>query len=214
MSLKEEVVRAAHVVIRFDGQRCIHSRHCVLDRPDVFVPNVKGAWIHPEHATVAETLELAHNCPSGAIRCEAPDGAAIEAPPRVNTVRLRENGPLALHAQVSVNGQAQGYRVTLCRCGASKNKPYCDGSHTAAGFVASGEAASAESQPLATRDGPVAVDPTLNGPLHVTGACEIVSGTGRTINRVTDTWLCRCGQSKNKPYCDGSHRAAGFRSEG
>lgn len=209
----EEVVRAATVVIRFDGQRCIHSRHCVLDRPDVFVPNVKGEWIHPERATVAEALELAHNCPSGAIRCEAPDGSALEAPPRVNTVRLRENGPLTVHAPVTIAGQPQGYRLTLCRCGASKNKPYCDGSHTAAGFTASGEAAVTESQPLAQRDGALTVEPKPNGPLHLTGAFEIITGTGKTINRVTEAWLCRCGQSKNKPYCDGSHRRVGFHSD-
>ena len=40
-----ESVRGREVVIHFDGARCIHSRHCVLDRPDVFVPNVAGEWI-------------------------------------------------------------------------------------------------------------------------------------------------------------------------
>ena len=41
---------------------------------------------------------------------------------------------------------------------------------------------------------------------------ELVSGTGRTINRVTEVYLCRCGHSRNKPYCDGSHVKAGFKS--
>jgi CDGSH-type Zn-finger protein len=41
---------------------------------------------------------------------------------------------------------------------------------------------------------------------------EVVTGTGKTINRIADAWLCRCGQSRNKSYCDGSHKAAGFRS--
>ncbi len=54
--------------------------------------------------------------------------------------------------------------------------------------------------------------PLENGPLLVTGNLEIVSGTGRTINRVRKTALCRCGQSANKPYCDGSHTRVGFRS--
>jgi CDGSH-type Zn-finger protein len=40
-----------------------------------------------------------------------------------------------------------------------------------------------------------------------------VSGTGRTINRVTKAVLCRCGHSANKPYCDGSHTRVGFKSE-
>jgi CDGSH-type Zn-finger protein/uncharacterized Fe-S cluster protein YjdI len=209
--MDEEIVRASGVTIRFNAGRCIHSRHCVLDRPDVFVPNVQGEWIHPERATVAEVLEIAHNCPSGAIQCELPDGAALEKPPIVNTVRVRENGPLALHAQLLLEGAPAGCRLTLCRCGASQHKPYCDGSHAAAGFTASGECAIKESGPLTARDGPLKVEPDRDGPLHVSGNLEVVTGTGKTVNRVTETWLCRCGQSKNKPYCDGSHKAAGFK---
>lgn len=208
-----EIVRSSAVTVEFDGQRCIHSRHCVLDRPDVFVPNVEGAWIHPERASAAEVLELAHNCPSGAIQCRAPDGSALEAPPVVNTVRVRENGPLAFHAALTVAGQDVGYRATLCRCGSSQNKPFCDGSHTAAGFTATGEPASTPSEPLAARAGALDVAPQRNGPLHVSGNLEVVSGTGRTVNRVTDAWLCRCGHSQNKPYCDGSHAKAGFQAD-
>ena len=48
-----ETVRGPAGIIYFDAQRCIHSRNCVLDRPDVFVPNVKGEWIHPERADYA-----------------------------------------------------------------------------------------------------------------------------------------------------------------
>lgn len=211
--MSEEVVRGQDVVIRFAANRCIHSRHCVLDRPDVFVPNVQGEWIHPDRASNEEVLELAHNCPSGAIRCERSDGSAMERPPLVNTVRIRENGPLAFRAEIAIDGTVQGYRLTLCRCGASAHKPYCDGSHSAAGFAASGEVAVAESKPLAQRAGALRIELTRDGPLHVTGNLEVVTGTGRTVNRVTETWLCRCGHSKKKPYCDGSHRAAGFRSD-
>jgi CDGSH-type Zn-finger protein len=70
----------------------------------------------------------------------------------------------------------------------------------------------AQSQLLAQRGGPLVVEPTVDGPLHVRGNLEVVSGTGKTINRITEGWLCRCGHSRNKPYCDGSHKAAGFRS--
>jgi CDGSH-type Zn-finger protein/uncharacterized Fe-S cluster protein YjdI len=210
--MSEEVVRGKEVVVRFEAQRCIHSRHCVLDRPDVFVPNVQGEWIYPDRASPAELLELAHNCPSGAIRCEVADGAELEFAPRVNTVRMRENGPLAVRAPVLMQGRAQGFRLTLCRCGASAHKPYCDGSHVSVNFVASGEAKAVESKTLAQRDGSLTIEPTLDGPVHVTGNLEVVTGTGKTVNRVTETWLCRCGQSKNKPYCDGSHREAAFRS--
>ena len=208
--MSKEIVSSKAVTIEFEATRCIHSRSCVLDRPDVFVPNVQGEWIHPERASADEVLEIAHNCPSGAIQVKCPDGSAMEQAPVVNTVRVRENGPLAFHAPLQVAGAPDGYRATLCRCGASSHKPYCDGSHAGAGFQASGEPVTADSQPLASRVGDVTVQPTRNGPLHVSGNLELVSGTGRTINRVTDTWLCRCGHSQNKPYCDGTHAMVGF----
>ncbi|MDO5610105.1 MAG: CDGSH iron-sulfur domain-containing protein [Pseudomonadota bacterium] len=210
----KEVVVGETVTVEFEGVRCIHSRHCVIDRPDVFVPNVEGAWIHPENASEAGMLEIAHNCPSGAIACHANDGRAMEEAPIVNTVRIHENGPLAFHGALSIADQADGFRRTLCRCGASRHKPYCDGSHHQIGFQASGEPATVDSEPLAVRNGPLGITPEHNGPLHVNGSVEILSGTGRTIIRTSETWLCRCGHSANKPFCDGSHTRVGFNSDG
>ena len=212
MSSKIETVRGPQATIHFNGARCIHSRHCVLDRPDVFVPNVEGEWIHPERASGEQIAALAANCPSGAITCKRHDGRPDEAPPMVNTLRVRENGPLAVHAQLSLPGGEQALRATLCRCGASANKPFCDGSHVAAGFSATGEPKTKESKPLELRNGTLRVEPQADGPLKLSGALELVSGTGRTLNRVTETYLCRCGASANKPYCDGSHKRIGFKA--
>jgi CDGSH-type Zn-finger protein/uncharacterized Fe-S cluster protein YjdI len=206
-----EVAESRQVRVLFDGSRCIHSRNCVLSRPDVFVPNVQGVWIHPERASAAEVAELAHRCPSGAIRYELlTPGADEEAPPAVNVAWVRENGPLAFSAELAIRGEDPEYRATLCRCGASAKKPFCDGSHNAKKFTASGEPPTQASEPLANRGGALAVTPTPNGPLHVEGPLEIVSGTGRTVARLTDAWLCRCGQSASKPFCDGAHKRAGF----
>ena len=209
-----ETVEGAQVTIRFDASKCVHSRNCVLSRPDVFVPNVEGKWIHPDAASPEEVIRLGQNCPSGAIEVfRNQGGVGSNTSPLVNIVRVRENGPLAIEAELVVGGVKQDApRATLCRCGQSKNKPYCDGAHATAGFAATGEPAMRESQPLAARDGVLSVQPVLDGPLKLSGNLEIVSGTGRTINRATEVFLCRCGQSKNKPYCDGSHKAAGFRA--
>jgi CDGSH-type Zn-finger protein/uncharacterized Fe-S cluster protein YjdI len=211
--MSTEEIRGKRSLIRFEGKKCIHSRQCVLGRPDVFVPNVDGEWIHPDNATPEELTALAVSCPSGAIAHERLDGGPGETAPLVNIARVRENGPIALHAELSLEGHAAKYRATLCRCGASKNKPFCDGSHTAAGFAASGEPATQESSPLASRGGPLKITPAKNGPILVEGNLEVVSGTGRTIHRVTKTALCRCGQSSKKPYCDGTHSKIGFQSE-
>ena len=200
------------ITIRFEAQRCIHSRGCVLGRPDVFVPNADGEWIHPDAASPEQVAQLAHNCPSGAITYLRHDGGAQEAAPIVNTVRIRENGPLAFHGQLEIDGEAGPFRATLCRCGHSSRKPYCDGSHASAGFSATGEPAPRPSEPLAARNGVVTITSAENGPLLVSGSVEVVSGTGHTINRCVKTALCRCGGSSNKPYCDGTHKTNGFRS--
>lgn len=209
-----ETVRGQHVVIHFEGQRCIHSRNCVLTHPDVFVPDVDGEWIHPDAVTPDEVALTARICPSGAIRFERLDGQPGEPAPVVNTVRVREHGPLAFNAPLRIAGVEDGLRATLCRCGLSKNKPYCDNSHVDGGFSASGEPSIQASEALAARDGVLAIEPQQNGPLKVAGNLEVVSGTGHTLARVTETWLCRCGHSQNKPYCDGSHRKVGFVADG
>jgi CDGSH-type Zn-finger protein/uncharacterized Fe-S cluster protein YjdI len=205
--------RGQKIVVRFDGGKCIHSRNCVLGSPAVFQANVPGAWIKPDNVSVEEVVRTALTCPSGAISYERTDGSAQEAPPLVNVVRVRENGPLAVHADMRIGNAATHLRATLCRCGASKDKPYCDGSHNGGGFLATGEPPTQASDPLTVRNGTLMVDPIKNGPLHVLGNLELVSGTGRTLNRLQETWLCRCGQSKNRPYCDGTHKKVDFRSD-
>lgn len=209
-----ETVKGRDVTIHFDGGKCIHSRNCVLSHPEVFVPNVKGDWIRPDAAPADEVIRIGQMCPSGAIRVErnAPGPvASSDVPPVVNVLRVRENGPLAIEAQLALKGEPLSQvRATLCRCGQSQRKPWCDGSHVAAGFAATGEPAGKPFEALAVRDGLVDIQPQPNGPLRLVGNLELVSGTGRTIDKVTRTFLCRCGQSRNKPYCDGSHKAAGF----
>ena len=205
-----EEYRGQRIVIRNNGTRCIHSRYCVLGRPDVFVPNVEGPWIQPDAQSPDAIAAQIALCPSGALMFERIDGGAQEQPPGVNTVRVWENGPLAFNAELDVAGDKTSYRATLCRCGQSKTKPYCDRSHVAAGFTATGEPASKQTEPLSVRNGPLKVSSMKNGPLMAEGALEICSASGRTISRETKTSFCRCGQSSNKPFCDGTHRKIGF----
>lgn len=207
-----ELIRGKHIDLVYSGTRCIHARHCVLGLPNVFKANVVGPWIDPDAASTEELVTVAHMCPSGAIQYRRHDDGAEEAAPPVNLVQLRENGPLGIRADIRLDGEAIGMRAVLCRCGASKRKPFCDGSHNDIHFTASGEPKTLESMPLTARGGPLLIEPETNGPLVVSGNLELCCGTGRTINRVTSTRLCRCGGSSNKPYCDNTHRTNGFRS--
>jgi len=65
---------------------------------------------------------------------------------------------------------------------------------------------------LPVRDGPLAIDAQVDGPLQVRGNLEITSGTGRVVARLVQARMCRCGGSNNKPFCDGSHVRVGIKS--
>ena len=207
-----EIVPGPDIEIHYTGRRCIHARFCVTGAPKVFLANVQGPWIHPEAMPVERLVDIAHACPSGAIQYRRLDGKPDEAAPPVNLVTIREAGPLAVRADIRLNGETSGMRATLCRCGASQQKPFCDGSHKEIGFSASGEPRTQGADMLPVRDGPLHIEPEVNGPLQVTGNVEIISGTGRVVARVTAARLCRCGSSQNKPFCDGTHERIGFKS--
>lgn len=207
-----EEIEGKDLTLLYEGKRCIHARFCVTYGPRVFVANVPGPWIHPDAMPVDAVVEIAHACPSGAIRYRRKDGRADEAAPPVNLLSTREAGPYAVRADIVLDGQPLGYRATLCRCGASKNKPFCDQSHKAIGFDATGEPPSGKTDMLEQRDGELAIDPERDGPYKVRGNLEITSGTGRVVARVQSARLCRCGHSNNKPFCDNSHARVGFKS--
>jgi len=209
----QNVARTKDITLRFDATRCIHSRRCVMGAPSVFLANVKGPWLHPETVPLEHTVAIAHACPSGAITYERHDGAPQEAAPAVNELQVRENGPYAIHAAIELAENGAIFRATFCRCGKSANKPFCDNSHRKAGFVATGEPATIDSDPLEERGGALRITPIPDGPLEILGNLEICSGTGRTVFRTESSRLCRCGGSANKPFCDGTHARIGFRSE-
>src|SRR5580692_2628077 len=200
------------MALSFETKRCIHARFCVTGAPNVFLANVKGPWIHPDAMEVERVVEVAHACPSGAITYHRLDGVHDETAPPVNLAGVREAGPYAFRGQLQIDGEPAGFRATLCRCGASKNKPFCDGSHHDVGFSATGEPPSGKTDMLPVRDGVLAIEPEINGPLAIRGNLEITSGTGRVVARVMTARLCRCGGSSTKPFCDGTHAKIGFKS--
>jgi CDGSH-type Zn-finger protein/uncharacterized Fe-S cluster protein YjdI len=208
-----ETVRGQDLELMFETRRCIHARFCVTGAPNVFLANVQGPWLHPDSMPVERVVEVAHACPSGAIRYRRLDGEANESAPPVNLIGVRESGPYAFRGQLQIDGEPSGFRATLCRCGASRNKPFCDGSHQEIAFAASGEPPSGKTEMLPARDGVLAIDPQPNGPLVVRGNMEIISGTGRVVARVVSARLCRCGGSASKPFCDGTHARIGFKSD-
>ncbi|MGR3802196.1 MAG: CDGSH iron-sulfur domain-containing protein [Marinibacterium profundimaris] len=199
------------ITVHWDGKTCIHARRCVLGLPDVFRPGTRGGWIFPEEAPTEEIARVIDACPSGALSYTHHDGGQDEPVPRVNALRTWENGPNEFRADLRIPGEPPRKRTLICRCGASSNMPYCDGSHEKAGFAATGEPDTRDEQAeLEARDGPIELTAFEDGPVRVSGNLEIVAASGRRVTTCKSAFLCRCGHSANKPFCDGSHKKAGF----
>lgn len=202
------------IKVNFIAKRCIHARKCVLGLPDVFKPELKAGWILADNAHVEELVDVIKSCPSGALTFERLDDGRVETHNAVPTVRLWENGPIEIRADLKMDDEAAKSRALLCRCGKSTNKPYCDNSHIDADFKATADPKNLEGEEVIDLLGkPLNVAEAPNGPIILNGPVEIIASSGRSLAKHTKTVLCRCGASQNKPYCDGSHAKIEFSSE-
>lgn len=200
------------IIVRYIAKRCIHAAECVKGLPKVFDIHRKP-WIDPNAASADAIMEVISRCPSGALQFERTDGGPSEVMPPINTVTLMVNGPLSFRGRLeilSTNGEVTttDTRMTLCRCGLSKNNPYCDNSHSKGGFkdnslVLNNFTKTFDS--IAT-DQAIKITPITHGPLGLRGPLEIIGSSGPSRYRCDRVFLCRCGASKNKPFCDSSHR--------
>jgi CDGSH-type Zn-finger protein/uncharacterized Fe-S cluster protein YjdI len=201
--------------VHWDQRLCIHIGECGNAANSLFVGG-RDPWCVPDEISKAEVRAVCERCPSGALTYSDKTGEPERAPAQ-NTISVTYNGPLYLTGELAIEGapadmQGVRTRAALCRCGASKNKPFCDNSHLAAGFQDFGAVGETGPGPSAN-GGPLKIKPVPNGPLMVEGSLRIRAGSGRVAWEGEKTWLCRCGASKNKPFCDGSHKAAGFTSD-
>jgi CDGSH-type Zn-finger protein/uncharacterized Fe-S cluster protein YjdI len=206
------------IVVTYEARRCIHAEECVHGLPAVF-DSKRKPWVDARAASADAVARVIECCPTGALHYERQDGSPQEAAPPKNTIRIAADGPLYLHGRVRIDGAdgqpvVRDTRVALCRCGKSALKPICDGSHTKAGFQDAGTVSKPEVQTDAGKsgDGALTVVCQKDGSLAVTGDFELVDVKGAVVARGNAAWLCRCGGSGNKPFCDGTHKKIGFKA--
>jgi CDGSH-type Zn-finger protein/uncharacterized Fe-S cluster protein YjdI len=202
------------VVVTYDAKRCIHAAECVRGLRSVFDPD-RRPWVDPSAEPPARVAEVVMRCPTGALHFERLDGGAEEPTPARNMVTVAPDGPLHLRGNLEIETPERvvhDTRATLCRCGASANKPFCDGSHRDIGFSHDGGFALGApiAPPASDADGPLRVRPSRRGPLLLSGVLEIRSADLQTFARIQHPALCRCGHSGLKPFCDGTHHEVGF----
>lgn len=201
--------------VSWHGALCIHVQECGRAKGELFVGGRKP-WCQPDLTSVDEVVEVISRCPTGALSVERKDGGAGESAVRENTVIVTNNGPLVVTGDLAIEGAPENapglqFRASLCRCGESKNKPFCDNSHEDADFKEHG--AVGETGESIDGGGPLQIRKAPNGPLLFSGNFTIVASSGRIAWRGSRAALCRCGQSNNKPFCDGAHKKVGFEAD-
>lgn len=203
------------ITVTWDLVRCIHSERCVHGLPQVFDPKAKP-WISAGAASPDAVAEAITHCPTGALHYVRKDGGPAEVPDTTNSITVDPDGPNYFRGRLEIfdpSGavQSRAARVALCRCGGSKNKPYCDLTHAEIGFKDPGNLGKEQlkSDKVDTSDGLLKILPKPKGPLHVKGPFALACAD-TTVADCNETWLCRCGGSNNKPFCDGTHKKIGF----
>ncbi|MCH8902468.1 MAG: (4Fe-4S)-binding protein [Bacteroidetes bacterium] len=136
MSISSKAYEAEHITIIWKPGLCAHSANCVNGLPQVFDFKAKP-WINA-HGTEAEAIaKQTHRCPSGALSHVWNDGRVTESELlKMETVevQVRPKGPYELKGRFEIRDGSGNLieikeKVSLCRCGKSKNKPFCDGTH-------------------------------------------------------------------------------------
>lgn len=130
------------VTVVWQPAMCIHSKICWKEAtglPGVFHPQTRP-WITPAEGSTDAIVEQVKKCPSGALSYFLNDAEpAPEADSSEIIAEIMQDGPLLVYGNLSVKSpdgsESKRSKVTaFCRCGASANKPYCDGSHVKVGF--------------------------------------------------------------------------------
>jgi uncharacterized Fe-S cluster protein YjdI len=135
------------ITIVWKPDLCVHATTCFRELPDVFKPYHRP-WIDPKGATTQQIIDIVNKCPTKALTYEWDNGENDEFPPNpefavevpepvkkpATEVTLLDSGPLMIKGDFLLkdqNGNAipTASIITICRCGASKNSPFCDGSH-------------------------------------------------------------------------------------
>ena len=123
--------------VHWDGRLCIHVEECVRAKGDLFAAG-REPWCIPDSSLPQEVAGICERCPSVALTYTDKSGH-VEKATAENTVSVTHNGPLYVRGDLAIAGAPDDMpgielRAALCRCGQSKNKPFCDNSHEAAGF--------------------------------------------------------------------------------
>jgi CDGSH-type Zn-finger protein len=125
------------LTVHFDASICAHVGNCLRGAPEVFDLK-KRPWVSVDNGDAEKIIRVINSCPSGALSYSV-DGVEHRDREASPSIRVGKNGPLEINGSIDLEAAefselSSREHYTLCRCGQSKNKPFCDGSHHAARF--------------------------------------------------------------------------------
>jgi len=135
------------ITVFWQPNKCIHATTCYRELIEVFNPR-KRPWVNMDGASTEEIIRVVKLCPTQALSYrdnkDIDAEKQVESPSEVQEViaeaRIMEDGPLVLKGSFTIF-DADGKELrhlkisSLCRCGASNNLPYCDGTHRKIGYI-------------------------------------------------------------------------------
>ena len=134
-----------------------------------------------------------------------------------NSIMVRPDGPLICKGDTVITLEDAEGRVilkdnefALCRCGLSKNKPFCDGTHKTEGIEMTQSFSDEREEDIKDKKGALTITVKNNAMYSIKGAVTIFSRDGLSKTTRTKAALCRCGHSDKKPFCDAKHKTCGF----
>ena len=207
------------IIVKFGVDRCTHVAECLRGAPEVFDVR-RQPWVEPDAAEPDKVSEVVMRCPTGALHFVRIDGGPSEPVREKNILTLNENGPIYIEGNIQIlSGDGaellEDTRISLCRCGESQHKPFCDDIHTITGFTDEGKVQINEKTTHEEQTTSEKLQITLqpNGPLNLKGPFIVRNADGEIGFQGNRAALCRCGMSKNRPFCDGTHVKIGFSAE-
>jgi CDGSH-type Zn-finger protein len=129
-----------------------------------------------------------------------------------NELLVTSGGPLKMSGNITLihddGGVTHANSLSLCRCGASKSRPFCDGQHQEIEFMDGGAVTGLSDWMPVTRPQTVTVTCIKDGPLKFRGYLRIYNKKSQECITMSGA-LCRCGKSSKKPFCDSKQGCAG-----
>ncbi|MCX6266377.1 MAG: (4Fe-4S)-binding protein [Bacteroidetes bacterium] len=135
------------VTVYWKADLCIHSANCLIGLPGVF-NSKKKPWINVHASSSKEIMKVIDTCPSRALTylkstkfVTSKPRATAKMKSKFARVHILKNGPALITGNFILRDakkkkiQIENEVAAICRCGASKKKPFCDGSHQAVGFT-------------------------------------------------------------------------------